>query len=53
MHMKKEIKNEKEIRISWQQKERLCNSDKNSDNCNTRNNNNKITIMDKIFIEWG
>ena len=45
MHMKKEIRNEKEIRISWQQKERLCTSDKNSDNCNTRNNNNKITIF--------
>ncbi len=25
-------KNEKEIRITWQQKEKLCNSDKSSDN---------------------
>ena len=53
MRMKKEIRNEKEIRISWQQKERLCNSDKNSDNYNTSNNNKKITIINKMFIEKG
>ncbi len=48
---KKEKKKEKEVRITWQQKEKLYNSDKNSDNYNTINNNNIITIVDKMFIE--
>ena len=52
MHIRKEIKNEKEIRITWQQKEKLCKSDTSTDNCNTSKNNNKSPIMDKLFTEW-